>query len=111
MSVSEQPLVSIVTPVHNAEAHLAECIESALAQTHTNWEYIIVNNCSTDNSLAIAQRYAVMDRRIRVLENDQFVPPVEDDNHAARQISSESKYCKFVLPRIAISTKDWLKVK
>ncbi|MFZ1974630.1 MAG: glycosyltransferase family 2 protein, partial [Candidatus Acidiferrales bacterium] len=60
------PLVSIVTPAYNEENYLAECVESVLAQTYTNWDYTIVNNCSTDATLAIAQKYAAGDPRIRV---------------------------------------------
>jgi cellulose synthase/poly-beta-1,6-N-acetylglucosamine synthase-like glycosyltransferase len=40
-----QPLVSIVTPVYNEAQHLAECIESVLAQTYQNWDYTIIDNC------------------------------------------------------------------
>ena len=50
--------VSVVTPVYNGANYLAECIESALAQTHKNLEYLIVNNCSTDRSQDIAKGYA-----------------------------------------------------
>ena len=43
-----QPRVSVVTPVYNGERHLAECVESVLGQTFRDWEYVIVDNCSTD---------------------------------------------------------------
>jgi glycosyltransferase involved in cell wall biosynthesis len=97
MTRDPNPLVSVVTPVYNEEKHLAECIESVLAQTYTNWECVIVNNCSTDRSLQIAQRYAAQDARIRVCDNREFLRVIPNHNHALRQISSESKYCKVVL--------------
>jgi glycosyltransferase involved in cell wall biosynthesis len=97
MNPRPQPLVSVVTPVYNEEKHLAECIESVLAQTYPNWEYVIVNNRSTDRSLQIAQCYAAQDARIRVCDNREFLRAIPNHNHAIRQISSESKYCKVVL--------------
>ena len=93
----KQPLVSVVTPVYNEEKHLAECIESVLAQTYPNWEYVIVNNFSTDRSLLIAQRYAAQDARIRVCDNREFLQALSNMNNALRRISPESKYCKVVL--------------
>ena len=51
MTVKCEPFVSIVSPVYNGECYLRECIESVLAQTHTHWDYTIVNNCSTDRTL------------------------------------------------------------
>ena len=56
-----QPRVSVVTPVHNEERYLAECIDSVIAQTYQNWDYTIVDNCSTDRSLEIAQAYGEKD--------------------------------------------------
>lgn len=97
-----QPLVSVVTPAYNEELHLSECIESILSQTYANFECIIVNNCSTDGTLAIAQKYADRDPRIRVTTNRQFLPAVENFNGALRQISASSQYCKMVL------ADDWL---
>lgn len=102
MSTTSQPLVSIVTPVYNGAADLAECIESVLRQTYANWDYTVVNNGSTDESLKIAQEYAAKDQRIRVVNNDRFLPIIENHNHAIRQISPKSKYCKFVF------ADDWL---
>jgi glycosyltransferase involved in cell wall biosynthesis len=97
MNTISQPLVSIVTPVYNEEEYLAECIESVLAQTYQNWDYTIVNNCSTDRSLEIARSYAANDPRIRIHDNAQFLDMIPNHNVALRQISPESKYCKVVL--------------
>ena len=102
MSNSSQPLVSIVTPAYNEETFLPECIESVLSQTYQNWEYTIVNNCSKDRTLAIAQRYAKKDSRIRVHDNERFLEMIPNHNVAIRQISPESKYCKVVL------ADDWI---
>ncbi|MFO0752906.1 MAG: glycosyltransferase family 2 protein [Thermodesulfovibrionales bacterium] len=99
---SRQPLVSVVTPVYNCEKHLAECIESVLAQTYRNWEYIIVNNCSTDLSPGIMEEYAQRDRRIRIHHNGSFLPIMQNWNHALRQISRGSTYVKVV------HADDWL---
>jgi glycosyltransferase involved in cell wall biosynthesis len=97
MNTTSQPLVSIVTPIYNEEEHLAECIESVLAQSYQNWDYTIVNNCSTDRSLEIARRYAARDPRIRIHENKRFLNMLANHNVAVRQISPASRYCKVVL--------------
>ncbi len=102
MNSNSQPLVSVVTPVYNGDKYLAECIESVLAQTYQNWEYVIVNNCSTDRSLELAQHYARQDARIRIHNNDVFLRQMQNWNHALRQISARSKYCKVV------HADDWL---
>ena len=94
--MTPKPLVSIVTPVHNGEAFLGECIQSVLAQDYEDWEYVIVNNRSTDRTLEIATRYARLDTRIRVYDNPRFLPLVGNWNHALRQISFSSRYCKVV---------------
>lgn len=51
------PLVSIIVPVYNAEPYIHKTIQSVLDQTFTDWELILMNDCSKDNSLAIAQQY------------------------------------------------------
>ena len=96
MTRSDAPLVSVVTPVYNGADFLAECIESVLSQTYERFEYIILNNCSTDSTLEIAHRYAQKDDRVRVYTNDSFVGVIENHNLVAKLISPESKYCKFV---------------
>jgi len=96
MSLPDKPLVSVLTPVYNGEAYLAECIESVLAQTYGNFEYVIVNNCSKDRTLEIALSYAKKDHRIRVHNNQEFVPVIDNHNIAFRLMSGSAKYCKVV---------------
>jgi glycosyltransferase involved in cell wall biosynthesis len=91
-----QPLVSVVTPVYNGAAFLVECIESVLKQSYANFEYIIINNCSTDNTLDIAMRYAARDSRVRIYSNKQLVPVIANHNIAFGLISPNAKYCKVV---------------
>jgi glycosyltransferase involved in cell wall biosynthesis len=98
----EIPLVSVVTPVHNTAAYLAECIESVLAQTYPRFEYIVVDNCSTDGSREIAKHYAARDQRIRVFENTELLPAADNFNHALGFISPRSRYTKMIL------SDDWL---
>lgn len=100
--IKQEPFVSVLTPVYNDEKFLRECIESVLNQTYENWEYVLVNNQSTDSSLQIIEEYAKKDRRIRIHNNKQHLPQMKNFNHAWRQISSDSKYCKF------LCADDWL---
>jgi glycosyltransferase involved in cell wall biosynthesis len=60
------PTVSALMPVYNAEPYLAEAVESILGQTFADFEFLIVNDGSTDRSGAILERYAARDRRIRL---------------------------------------------
>lgn len=59
------PLVSVITPCYNGANYIAACIESVLAQTLVNWEMLIVDDCSTDNSAEIILSYVKKDTRIR----------------------------------------------
>jgi len=96
------PLVSIVTPVYNGEKFIGECIESILRQTYSNFEYGIVNNRSTDNTLDIVLKYAELDDRITVYENDRFLPVMQNFNNAISKVSRKAKYCKIVC------ADDWI---
>jgi glycosyltransferase involved in cell wall biosynthesis len=96
MSRNHKPHVSILTPVFNGGRYLQQCIESVVAQSYPHWDYLIVNNGSTDNTLDIANEYARRDQRIRVITNSQFVGVVENHNIAFRLISNDSEYCKVI---------------
>ena len=64
---SETPLVSVVMPAYNTEKYIAQAIESILNQTFQQFEFIIVDDGSTDRTLKIAEAYAKLDARIRIL--------------------------------------------
>ena len=58
-------LISIITPTYNCERFIGETIESVLKQTYKNWEMIIVDDCSTDNTYEVVKKYADNDSRIK----------------------------------------------
>src|SRR5256885_10350008 len=97
-----KPVVSVVTPVYNGAEYLVECIKSVINQPYENWEYVIVDNCSTDGTLEIARNYEALDSRIRVVTPNMFVGLVESGNRSLRKISPESKYTKV------LHADDWL---
>ena len=89
--MTDAQLVSIVTPVYNGGRFLRECIESALSQTHGDFEYIILDNASTDDTRAIVQEFAARDGRIRVFRNDHTLPPIENWNRAVALSSASGR--------------------
>ena len=94
--------VSVLTPVYNGAEYLADCIESVLGQDYADYEYTILNNCSTDGTLEIAQAYAAKDHRIHVKTNRTFVSAIENHNLAVGLVPRHHKYCKIV------SADDWI---
>jgi glycosyltransferase involved in cell wall biosynthesis len=97
-----EPLISVVTPFFNTGEYLAECIESVLAQTYSNFEYIVVDNHSTDGGGDIARRAAEKDDRIRVLSPPSFYSQAANFNFALAQISPDSAFTKVIM------ADDWL---
>ena len=63
-----QPLVTVIIPLFNAEKYIAQTIESVISQTYQNWEMIIVDDCSTDNSKDIVKKYEAKESRIKLIE-------------------------------------------
>lgn len=66
MSISKNPLVSVIVPVYNAERYLRYCVESILQQSHRNIEVLLIDDGSTDSSSSICDEYASADRRVVV---------------------------------------------
>lgn len=99
---TSQAQVSIVTPAYNAGKFLQQCIESALAQRHTAFEHVIVDNASTDDTRAIAESYARRDSRVRVISHPHTLPFVDNWNSVLEAISASSLYCQ------TLHADDWL---
>ena len=80
------PLISVVLPVYNGEKYLAEAIDSILEQTLTNFELIIIDDGSTDNSLVILKQYKSLDSRIHLVtrENKNLVTTLNESIDIAR---------------------------
>lgn len=67
----EQPLISVIAPVYKVEKYLPDCMESLIHQTYQNLEIIMVDDCSPDESGAICDRYAMNDKRIKVIHRTE----------------------------------------
>ena len=94
--------MSVVTPFYNTGEYLERCIETVLGQTFHDFEYILVDNQSTDDGGRIAANYAAKDDRIKLITTPRFFSQVDNFNFALRQISPASAFCKMVL------ADDWL---
>lgn len=72
-------MISIIVPCYNAEKLVGKCIKSVLRQTYNDVELLLVNDCSTDNTLDVLNAYAAKDSRVRVIDL-----PKNGDKEAAR---------------------------
>ena len=88
------PLISIITPNYNCARFIAQTIESVLAQTHTDWEMLIVDDCSTDGSYEIALEYAARDPRIKVMRNERNSGAAVSRNRALD--AAQGEYIAFL---------------
>ena len=87
-------LVSIITPCYNSEDYLDDCIASVLAQTYQNWEMLIVDDNSSDNSCALINSYSKRDDRIKPLFlNENFGPAMARNNAIT---NAKGKYIAFL---------------
>ncbi|MDE6952375.1 MAG: glycosyltransferase [Erysipelotrichales bacterium] len=89
-----KPLVSIVTPCYNSENYIFETIESVINQTYSNWEMIIVDDISIDNSIEIIKKYCEKDSRIKYYILEEKGGASLARNKAIRE--SKGKYIAFL---------------
>ena len=78
-------LVSIITPSYNSAPFIVETIESILSQTYANWELLITDDCSTDNSIEIIERYVQQDARIKLFRLTENSGAGICRNHSIRE--------------------------
>ena len=88
------PVISIVTPVYNTEKYLRDCIDSVIKQTFSNWELILINDCSTDNSQQIIAEFASLDSRVIGIQNEVNLGSGETRNKGIRE--ARGKYLCFL---------------
>ncbi|MGE2736221.1 glycosyltransferase [Mycolicibacterium vaccae] len=82
-----RPAVSLCVPAYQAAPHLRTTVESLLAQTHDDFEVVIVDNHSSDGTSAIAESFT--DSRVRLVRNDSTVPIIDNFNRAVRLCHGE----------------------
>ena len=68
--MAKTPEISLIMSVYNGEDYLEEAIDSVLKQTFTEWELIVINDCSTDSTEKILEKFASMDERVKVYPNE-----------------------------------------
>lgn len=83
------PRISVLTTTYNGERYLPATIESILHQTWTDFEYILVDDCSTDNTFQMLQEYAAKDARIRVVQTDARLGPAGAANLGRQHAQGE----------------------
>jgi glycosyltransferase involved in cell wall biosynthesis len=90
--MNKNQLVSVLMPNYNCEKYLSEAIESILNQTYKNFEFIIFDDCSTDKSWEIIQKYAKKSKKIKCFRNEKNLKITKTRNKLFEKISKKSKY-------------------
>ncbi|MDE7165777.1 MAG: glycosyltransferase [Bacteroidaceae bacterium] len=98
--MEKTPEISIIVPIYNVEKYLRDCLDSIKSQTFTDWECILIDDCSPDGSGAICDEYAAGDSRFRVIHNHPNGGVAKARNLGIRAVKGE--YIGFVDP------DDWI---
>lgn len=96
---NDNPTVSVIVPVYNAEAHLNQCVESIVNQTYAAWELLLVDDGSTDSSSAVCNSWAARDSRVRVIHK------ANGGVSSARNAGLDAAQGDYVL---FIDSDDWI---
>ena len=91
-----QPKISIIIPTFNVELYIARCLQSCINQTLNNIEILVIDDCGSDDSIKIAQKYVQKDSRIRIIHNEKNLGTF----HARANgiIHAIGEYCMFADP-------------
>lgn len=99
--------VSVVIPAYNSSAYIGDALQSIKAQSFHDWELIIIDDCSTDNTLSLCQELTKADSRIRVIEMDKNGGPSRARNKGIE--CAKGEYISFVDSDDTVDV-DYLKV-
>ena len=94
------PRVTVCVPLYNGERYLRECVDSVLAQTYSDFELLLVDDGSTDQTVAIAKHYVSLDSRVRMTQNPRNLGLVANWNRCVELANGE--WIKFVFQDDAI---------
>lgn len=94
-------MISIVVPIYNGEKYIEDCIRSILLQTYQDWELILIDNASEDDSLGMCKEYARQDDRIEVLHQHRNVGV-----SAARNLGIEKARGEYIT---FVDVDDWIR--
>lgn len=89
--INKKPLVSVITPSFNCEKSISNTIESVINQSFIDWEMIIVDDCSTDNSVDVINSYIEKDSRIKLIKRSWNAGPA-----IARNIAIENALGRYI---------------
>ena len=87
-------LVSIITPLYNSSNYIESCVQSVIDQTYNNWEMLIVDDCSSDDSYYKLQLIASKDNRIKIFQNSQNIGAANTRNIALKK--ARGKFIAFL---------------
>ena len=96
-------LISIILPTYNVEKYIARALNSCINQSFKDIEIIVVDDCGSDNSIAIAKEYALKDERIKIIHNEKNLGLLRARYEGAK--ASNSQYIMFLDP------DDYLELK
>ncbi|WP_108947135.1 glycosyltransferase family 2 protein [Shewanella halifaxensis] len=88
------PLVSIITPSFNCSNSIFKTIDSVLNQTYQNWELLIADDCSSDNSCEVIEKFTALDSRIKLIRRDWNAGPAVTRNRAISE--AKGRYIAFL---------------
>ncbi len=90
--IDQKHLVSVIMPVYNSQNYLTDAIESVLNQTYKNFEFIIIDDYSTDRSWEIIKKYSDNDKRIKKFRNKKNLGIAKTRNKGFKLVKKNSKY-------------------
>lgn len=92
--MKNRPLITIITPLYNASSYIEATYKSVVSQTIADFEWIIVNDCSTDNSLELLTDFSKNDNRIKVITQEKNQGPIAARNRAMDE--AKGRYIAFI---------------